>query len=169
MFETGEKIVYGSNGVCTVTGTCPSPFGGGDLRVFYILRPLDDADSVIYTPAQGGKAVMRPLLTREEAENVLKAVNECEELHVHTEKQRRDVYRAALASADPREYVRIIRTVEHRREIALRTHRHIAITDTEFERSARYFLLSELSLVLGRSYGELEAELKAALGIADRP
>ena len=168
MFAAGDKIVYGANGVCVVAGTCTSPFGGGDLRVYYMLHPIDDENSVIYTPAQFGKAVLRPLMTREEAEKVLKDAHECEELHVHTEKQRRDVYRAALLSADPREYIRIIRTVEHRREIALRTHRHIAITDTEFERNARYFLLSELSLVLGKTYGELENELKAALGIADR-
>ena len=163
MFETGEKIVYGVNGVCTVTGTCVSPFGGGDLRVYYTLQPLDDNASVIYTPAEGGRVVMRPLVSPAEAEEILAGAATYGELSVHSEKQRRDIYRAALASTDPREYVRIIRTVEHRKAIALRTHRHIAITDTEFERGARYCLFNEFAIVLGKTYAEIESAFKTAL------
>lgn len=164
MFESGEKIVYGVNGVCTVTGTCISPFGGGDLRVYYTLQPLDDNASVIYTPAEGGRVIMRPLVSPAEAKTILAEAASYGELNIHSEKQRRDIYRAALASTDPREYIRIIRTVEHRKAIALRTHRHIAITDTEFERGARYCLFNEFAIVLGTTCADIESALKTALG-----
>ena len=169
MFETGEKIVYGPGGVCTVTGTCVSPFGGGDLRVYYKLQPLDENGSVFYTPAEGGKAVIRPLVTREEAEKIIAEAPECVPLTVEHEKQRRDIYRAAIATADPREYIRLIITVEHRRINAMRTHRHIAVTDTEFERTARYSLFSELAIVLDKSYGEIERIFRAALAPVFEP
>ncbi len=169
MFITGEKIVYGPNGVCTVKGTCTSPFGGGDMRIYYILQPLDSADSVIYTPAEGGKAVIRPLLTPEEAAAVLKEAPKCRSLAVHSEKQRRDIYRAALASAEPLEYIRLIITVQHRRAAAMRTHRHIAVTDTEFERAARYSLFNEFAIVLGKSYGEIDEMFRNILASAFDP
>lgn len=163
MFKTGDKVVYGSNGVCTVTGTCTSPFGGGDLRIYYKLQPLDSDGAVIYTPAEGGKAVIRPLVSPAEAKEVLRTAAECTALHVPSEKMRRDIYRAALASADPREYISLIITVEHRRAVAMRSHRHIAVTDTEFERAARYSLFNEFSIVLGKSYSETERLFLAAL------
>lgn len=163
MFETGEKIVYGSNGVCTIKGSCVSPFGGGDLRVYYALQPIDDADSVIYTPASGGRVVLRPLISAQEAEEILSEAASYGELAVPGEKQRRETYRAAVATADPREYIRVIRTVEHRRANALRTHRHLAATDAEFERIARSSLFNEFAIVLGTTYTDIETRLMKSL------
>jgi CarD family transcriptional regulator len=156
MFCKGDCIVYGTNGVCTIVEICSSPFGGGDMRVYYALKPLDDNASVIYTPAEGGRVVIRPLVSKDEVESLLDRLNEVTNIVVHSEKQRRDAYRAAMAKASPEEYIRIIKTVEHRRESAATTHRHLAITDTEYERSAKYCLYNELSLVLNMPFGEVE-------------
>ena len=41
LFEIGEKIVYGSMGVCEVQDVAPMDFGGGgEKELYYVLRPL---------------------------------------------------------------------------------------------------------------------------------
>ena len=159
MFNKGDKVIYGTSGVCTVVDITTSPFGGGDLRIYYVLKPLDDNASVIYTPAEGGKVVVRAIISKEEALALIARKDEISTISVPHEKMRRDLYRAALSSADPEKYISIIKTVDHRRKYAYRTHRQLAITDTEFERNAKYCLYNELSLVFGASFDEVEKML----------
>ena len=53
MFEIGEKIVYGSTGVCEVENIAPMDFAGkGEKELYYVLHPLYQ-DGVIYAPVQG--------------------------------------------------------------------------------------------------------------------
>lgn len=159
MFSKGDKVIYGISGVCTVVDITTSPFGGGDLRIYYVLKPLDDNASVIYTPAEGGKVVVRAMLTPEEAKSLISRKDEISVITVTSEKLRRDSYRTALSSADPEKYISIIKTVASRRKYALRTHRQLAITDTEYERNAKYCLYNELSLVFGTTFDEVEQML----------
>lgn len=156
MFRKGDRVVYGAAGVCEVTDVCSSPFGEGDMRIYYALKPLDDNASIIYTPAEGGRIALRALSSREELENLLTRINDIPDIIVHNEKQRKEYYKEAMSKASPEEYVRIIKTVESRRESAVETHRHLAITDTEYERQAKYCLYNEISLVLGIPFGEIE-------------
>ncbi len=159
MFSKGDKVIYGTSGVCTVVDITTSPFGGGDLRVYYVLKPLDDNASVIYTPAEGGKIVVRAIISKEEALALIARKDEIGTITVPSEKLRRESYRQALASADPEQYISIIKTVDHRRKYAYRTHRQLAITDTEYERNAKYCLYNELSLVFGTTLEETEKML----------
>ena len=68
MFEIGELIMYGTNGVCRVEGFTRSPFNADDEREYYILKPIhDQSNLVIYTPVENENVVMRPLLSLEKA------------------------------------------------------------------------------------------------------
>ena len=68
MFSIGEYVVYGVEGVCRVEEAGKLKVAGLDKnRAYYRLRPYYH-DGTIYTPVDG-KAVMRPVLTREELEN----------------------------------------------------------------------------------------------------
>ena len=70
MFSVGEYIVYGVEGVCRVEEAGKLKVAGLDKnRAYYRLRPYYH-DGTIYTPVDG-KAVMRPVLTREELERLL--------------------------------------------------------------------------------------------------
>lgn len=70
MFSIGEYVVYGVEGVCRVEEAGKLKVAGLDKnRAYYRLRPYYH-DGTIYTPVDG-KAVMRPVLTREELERLL--------------------------------------------------------------------------------------------------
>ena len=65
MFETGEYVVYGRTGICQVTGvTTMKMDGSSSERLYYILRPGGETEGKIFTPVEGGKQVLRGIITK---------------------------------------------------------------------------------------------------------
>lgn len=160
MFSIGDYMVYGINGVCLVQDICASPFDKKDTRTFYLLKPLGaSSGSVIYTPTDNEQVPMRPLMTKEQAEGLIGRMSELEPLEIPTEKMRRDLYRQAMHSCDPEQYVRLIKTVYHRRMDMMQQHKRLSETDSDFERNAKLSLYHELSVVLDVQFAEVEQYL----------
>ena len=160
MFSIGDYMVYGINGVCLVQDICASPFDKKDTRTFYLLKPLGaSSGSVIYTPTDNEQVPMRPLMTKEQAEGLIGRMSELEPLEIPTEKMRRDLYRQAMHSCDPEQYVRLIKTVYRRRMDMMQQHKRLSETDSDFERNAKLSLYHELSVVLDVQFGEVEQYL----------
>ena len=71
MFQPGDLVVYGSTGVCRVEEiTHPNMTGADRNKAYYLLKPLYQ-DGVIYTPAENSKVAMRPVISSEEAEELI--------------------------------------------------------------------------------------------------
>ena len=73
MFEVGDKIIYGENGVCTVESIGPLEISGAQKdRLYYMLRPLTGSGRY-FTPVDSN-AYMRPVMSRLEAEALIDAM-----------------------------------------------------------------------------------------------
>lgn len=72
MFSVGEKIVYGENGVCTVSEIGSLPMSGSDGKVYYHLKPLI-GNGIYFTPVDSA-AYMRPVMSRDEAEAFIASI-----------------------------------------------------------------------------------------------
>ncbi len=72
MFEIGDKIIYGENGVCTVEKIAPLSMSGTDNKLYYHLTPLVGSGTY-FTPVESG-AFMRPLISRERAEALIASI-----------------------------------------------------------------------------------------------
>lgn len=165
MFNIGELIMYGTNGVCRVDGVTNSPFDPEDKREYYVLKPVhDQSNLVIYTPVENENVIMRPLLSREAAEDFIYAIDDIEPIEVENERLRRDVYREALRTTIPENYVRIVKAVRFRREEFSRSRRRLPDLDIDFEHSAYSCLLGELSAVLGVSRDKMDEMISKKLG-----
>ena len=59
MYNIGEYISYGNNGVCEIVGTetMDSSMENVDSRQCYILRPLHDRSCKIMTPVDNQKVI----------------------------------------------------------------------------------------------------------------
>lgn len=160
MFSIGDYMVYGINGVCRVQDICASPFDKKDTRTFYLLKPLGASEgSVIYTPTDNAQVLMRPLMTKEQAAELIERMPRLAPLEVPMEKMRRDLYRQAMQSCDPEQYVRLIKTVYRRRMDMIQQHKRLSETDSDFERNAKLSLYHELSVVLEVKFAEVEQYL----------
>ncbi len=166
MFQVGDLMVYGNNGVCRVEAIERSPLDEKDDRLFYRLHPThDNANLVIYTPVElpeGSTMTMRPLISRERAEEVLAGLSKIEPVVVPQEKKRRDCYREVMADFCPEGCLSIIKSVAIRRREFMRTRRRLPDIDNDFERMARICFYGEIGHILGIPRDELEARVKAA-------
>ena len=157
MFNIGDLIVYGNNGVYNVAEYCKSPVDKNDTRTFYLLRPLyESASNIIMTPACNDRVNMRYLISKEEAYSIIDKIPFIPELTVEFERARRDVYKTALTSGNLEEYVKIIKTVHTRREMVMKTRKRLSETDAEYEKRAKFCLYSEFASVFDIPFSSVE-------------
>lgn len=157
MFNIGDKIVYGSEGVFTVQEYTTSPIDKSDERVFYILIPVNGSqNSKIIAPGEGGRVPMRGVMSREEALALIDRMPAIEEVTVTQERGRRDAYRAVISEGRGESFVSIIKTVRRRREEFLLLKRRLSETDTDFEGRAKNCLFGELSVALDIPRSDVE-------------
>ena len=136
MFETGEYVVYGRTGICQVTGvTTMKMDGSSSERLYYILRPGGETEGKIFTPVEGGKQVLRGIITKEEAEKLIDEIPSIETLSIENEKFREDSYK------------KCIRTCECR-QARLSHGKKTTATDERYLKLAEDHLYSEFSMLL---------------------
>ncbi len=149
MFEIGELIIYGGNGVCRVEKIGPIDAGMGPKdRMYYTLNPLKNRESRIFTPVDNEKVIMRPTMTREDALKLIDQIQNVETLWISDERRRESEYKEAIRKCDCREYVKIIKTIYLRKKKRLADGKKVTAVDE------RYFAIAEENL-----YGELSVAL----------
>lgn len=149
MFVAEDYIIYGNHGVCKVEtiGTVSLPMVDKN-KIYYTLRPVYKNDAVIYAPVENAKAVMRPVLTREEAEMLIQEIPQLESVWITNEKEREFQYKAALRSCDCRELIRIIKTLYGRKMNRLRDGKKVTVVDERYFRQAEEQLYGELAFAM---------------------
>ncbi len=167
MFQVGEHIVYGINGICRVAEIGPSPYDKTDPRTFYLLIPVNNPmSSTIYTPVDNERVPMRRLMTKDEIEALIIAMPEIETLTVPVEKQRREIYRTVIGELRPEGYVQVIKTVDRRRAELTAARKHFPVTDLEYGRLAKHLLCSECAHVLGLTEEQANAYIERRIAKA---
>ncbi len=165
MYNIGEFISYGNNGVCEVIGTKPVAMSMdiSGSRQCYILRPLHDQSCTIMTPVDNPKVIMRSLISEEETKQLLEDIPEIETLPEQSARQQEIAYQKALHSCNCREWVRLIKTLTYRIAVRKQKGKKITATDDRYYKAAAEKLIEEFSVVLGIDKGETEKLLTSAL------
>lgn len=148
MFQVGERIIYGSRGVCEIADvTCLKREGIPEDRVYYVLKPLWNKDSTILTPVDNDRIIMRSLITKDEAEKLISEMPVIEELEVPEEKQREQIYKDCMHTGNCREYIKMIKTLYHRKKVRVAAGKKITSTDERYLKQAEEALYSEFSVL----------------------
>ena len=133
MFAVGDNVLYGADGVCTITEHGLRDFFGS-TREYYILKPNADPSGTVYVPADNPALVekMRRLMTKEEIDGILAecagADNgngtspDCESPDwIADDGERKHTYDEILQSGDRQQIFRMIRALYIHREIIRHT------------------------------------------------
>ena len=164
MFSIGDKIIYGSDGVFTVSEYASSPIDKHDTRQFYVLRPVyGPVGNVIMTPVDNERAKMRPVMSREEAISFVDSLPSIEVLTVEREKNRREIYRKTLELASVESLVSIIKTVQVRRIELAKVKKRPSESDNDYEKKAKHCLYGELSIALEIPVSDVERFIECRL------
>ncbi|MCI2058897.1 MAG: CarD family transcriptional regulator [Oscillibacter sp.] len=154
MFQSGDLIVYGATGVCRVKGmAAPDP---RSKRQFYLLDPLYQ-DGVIYTPAEGGKVPMRPVMSARDAMELIDLIpsvhaEACRERTLQLLTQR---YQTALQSGDCRNLLKLTMSVHAKRRQAEEQNHRLGMVDEKYGKQAERLLYGELAVALDISIEEV--------------
>lgn len=74
MYEIGDKVVYGQMGVCTIIDICEKIFIKRQKRKYYVLKPIEFDNNLIYAPIKNGKVYMRYLISKDEANRLIDSI-----------------------------------------------------------------------------------------------
>ena len=97
MFETGAYIVCGQHGVCRVESIGPIRLEEASAgKDYYTLSPLYSKGGVIYVPADSEKIIMRYVISRQEAEQLIGEIDGMDMIPIDNERpERRNLKKGA--------------------------------------------------------------------------
>lgn len=157
MYEAGDYIVYGSSGVCLVEAVGPINIPGTKkAQLYYTLIPQSMNGKKIYTPVDNDKVIIRAVISREEAEELVDTMEETELLWLKDEKGREQIYKEAMRTCDCGAFVRIIRTLYARKESRIADGKKVTSVDERYLHMAKELLYEELSFSLSIEKDEVE-------------
>ena len=156
LFKIGDWLIYGGKGVCKVIGIGPleSAKSGSD-RPYYTLEPKGSG-SRVFTPVDNQKVIMRPIISKEDALELIDHMEEIDLLWITDEKHREDHYKEALRTCDCREWIKMIKTIYTRKQKRLQQGKKMTSSDERFFKIAEDHLYNEFGLALGMESGEVE-------------
>jgi len=166
MFEIGEYIVYGTKGVCQVEDISHVDLPGASKdRLYYVLRQHEGGSGKIYVPTDNDKIVMRKVITKEAAEDLIRRMPEIELMWVDNDKQRESMYKETMRTCDYNEWVSMIKTLYFRKRERTAQGKKVTALDEKYLKAAENELYSELGLILEIPKAEVVAYIKERIGI----
>lgn len=150
MFEVGDLIIYGTTGVCRVEEIAQRDLTGkGEKKLFYILQPVYQS-CTISTPVDSGKVFMRPVITKQEAEDLIEQIPYVQALPLDglSTRELTDLYEQVIQTHDCVRLVALIRAIHEKREAMLQQKRKFGALDERFFRRAEELLHGELAVAL---------------------
>ena len=168
MFDVGDYIAYGVNGVCKVekVGTV-SVSGIPKDKMYYTLVPVYSIGSTVFTPMDNLKVVMRPVISKEEALTLVDSINEIEMIMEQDDRLQEVKYKEALKKCDCKECIRIIKTLYQKRQTRVAEGKKITSGDERYLHLAQEYLYGELAIPLEMEKNEVEAFISARVEILE--
>lgn len=165
MFQVGDYIVYGGHGVCQVKeiGLMKSSIDG-QSRNCYTLVPCYSKETVIFTPVDNKKVIMRQIMTREEAEGLIDHMKEAEPLKISDEKRREQSYKDAMRTCEADQLVKMIKAIYQRSQRRTRQGKKATDSDSRYFKMAEDCLYGELALSLEIDKKKVGEYIKSRIG-----
>lgn len=156
MFQVNDVVIYGHHGVCEITdiGTLKMPMADQE-KLYYTLRPVYHRDSAVYAPVENRRIVMRPVITKETAKELIEHIPRIETVWIVNEKAREVQFKEALQTCDCEELVKIIKTLYMRKQQRLENGKKVTVVDEKYFRQAEDKLYEELAFVLEMEKSEI--------------
>ena len=158
MFERGQLIIYGGNGVCRIEDIVirDTPILG--QRETYVIRLASGLTAYIPTDSS---VYMRALVSEEEALSVIRDFPDIlpKVIPASNSKALADQYRAIIAKHDLREMVCLYKSLRQKIRQSIESGKKPGTMDERFSTQALDAVLEELCAVLSRERQELLNEL----------
>lgn len=148
MFCKGEYVIYGANGVCHVEDITTLNLDNVPKdREYYVLIPRNN-EGKIFVPVDIANSKMRRVVTRKEAEELVKMIPSIEPIEVSSEKFLEEIYKKCMHCNECIEWIRLIKCIYNRKQLRISEGKKITATDEKYMRMAEEALYLELGTAL---------------------
>ncbi len=164
MFETGEMIVYGGEGVCVVEDIgSPNVSGVNKDRLYYTLSPLYRSGRV-FAPVDT-PVFMRPVISRDEAIDLIRTMPEVTgELYENSNLRfLTEHYQRTIQSYSCAGLVKLIKDVYLKRQHVTSQGKKLGQIDERYMKRAEDMLYGELAVALSMDRSEVGPYIKNAI------
>ena len=157
MFNKGEYVIYGNAGVCEIIDISTLDIHGAPKdKLYYILKPVNQNKSKVFTPVDNTKVVIRKLISKEDIEALIGDIPNIQELLVKDEKLREKTYKDCIRSCQCRNLLSLIKTIYYRKEERLHQGKKLSATDEKYFKLAQDNLNTEFAIFLKLPLDEME-------------
>ena len=163
MFSIGDKIVYGSTGVCTILGI-GVPDIPGDTRECYVLKPSYMANTTVYAPVEKTPVSMRLVLSPDEMQSLIDSLPDIKPFPESKEKtEMHDICRNAVKSADGFMLAKLIKTLHEKKLRIMEQKKAVSSVEKEYFDTAEKIFHGEIATVLGMPMEKVGTYIQARI------
>lgn len=149
MFQVNDVIIYGLQGVCTITGTEEKTVGGVK-KTYFVLKPVNDKGSTIFVPTDNQLVLkkMRRLLTKDQIHKLIDTMPEENAAWIANENERKEYYKSILSKGDHSELIQMIKAIYAHKARREAEGKRLHMSDERFFKDAEQILYNEFQYVL---------------------
>lgn len=148
MYKKGEYVIYGSSGVCQVGDVTTLNLDNVPKdREYYVLFPKNNGGT-IYVPVDVASTKMRKVITKEEADHLIKKISTIQPIEIGDEKFLEEIYKKCIRSNECIEWIRLIKCIYDRKQLRISEGKKMTATDERYMYMAEEALYSELGTAL---------------------
>lgn len=150
MYQVGDTVFYGTEGVCRVAEICEMKVNR-EKAEYYVLHPIYREGSTVFVPLKNELLLsrMRPLLTKKQIDRMIEEVNQTDEDWIDDASERKAEFQRILISAERRDLLAMVRMLYLRRQNLETVGKRLRTNDEQMLRDAEKLLNDEFSVVLG--------------------
>lgn len=165
MFDIGEFVVYGNKGVCKIEKIGPIDIPGmSPDRQYYTMSQIYSKSSTIFTPVESDKTVLRKVLSREDAMNLIHNKADYKPVWIQNDKEREQIFTETLRSAESEQLFNMIIALAHRRDQRIADGKKATSTDERYYHAAQDILYGEFAISLDMAKDEVKPFVLAETG-----
>ncbi|WP_294372564.1 CarD family transcriptional regulator [uncultured Clostridium sp.] len=163
MFKVDDYIIYGGNGVCRVADIGVPEISRSDIeREYYTLEPIYESGR-IFAPVDNEKIVMRKVITKEEAENIIENIPSVEVNWIDDMKERENQFKDIIHHYDCSGFVKIIKTLLERKKKCASAGKKMSTSDANYLKKAKEYLCGEFAIALNIPKDNVDGYIKERL------
>jgi len=148
MYEIGSLIMYGEAGVCRIVDISEKEIGG-EKKLYYTIQPCNQS-YMIYSPINNERVFMRPIISKEEAENLIDLIPtiEAEAYKSASIREQIEHYESIVKRHDCRELIELTMSIYTKKLSAMENNKKVGAVDSKFMKKAEDLLFGELAAAL---------------------
>ena len=156
MLNIGQIVIYNTYGVCKVSEIIIRELSGV-AKEFYVLHPVSDEKVSVFIPLDNKDLLSRarPILSKEEINNVVYAFPSQPLNWIDNENERKKVYSKLIKEGNHYDLISIVKSIFNHKNLLKDKKKKLHASDEQFFKEAETLLISEISYVLNLSKNEV--------------